>query len=64
MFVGEQPGDQEDKSGHPFVGPAGNLLSSMLEKVRIDGLDQVGVKSRFLGAPTILICPVPRRSDQ
>ncbi len=26
MFVGEQPGDQEDKLGRPFVGPAGKLL--------------------------------------
>ena len=26
MFVGEVPGDQEDKAGHPFVGPAGRLL--------------------------------------
>jgi len=39
MFVGEQPGDQEDKAGHPFVGPAGNLLNSMLEKVGIDRLE-------------------------
>jgi uracil-DNA glycosylase len=27
MLVGEQPGDQEDKAGQPFVGPAGRLLS-------------------------------------
>src|SRR6185312_4791593 len=26
MLVGEQPGDQEDRAGHPFVGPAGRLL--------------------------------------
>ena len=26
MLVGEQPGDQEDKQGHPFVGPAGRIL--------------------------------------
>jgi uracil-DNA glycosylase len=25
MFVGEQPGDQEDRAGHPFVGPAGRF---------------------------------------
>jgi uracil-DNA glycosylase len=32
MFVGEQPGDAEDKQGHPFVGPAGKLLHrAMLE---------------------------------
>jgi DNA polymerase len=36
MFVGEQPGDQEDKEGQPFVGPAGKLLSSALEAAGID----------------------------
>ena len=36
MFVGEQPGDQEDRSGHPFVGPAGKLLDKALEEAGID----------------------------
>lgn len=36
MFVGEQPGDQEDKEGRPFVGPAGRLLDEALEAVGID----------------------------
>lgn len=36
MFVGEQPGDQEDLAGHPFVGPAGNLLNRALEEAGID----------------------------
>ena len=36
MFVGEQPGDQEDKQGSPFVGPAGRLLDQALEEVGID----------------------------
>jgi uracil-DNA glycosylase family protein len=31
MLVGEQPGDQEDLAGHPFIGPAGKLLSRALE---------------------------------
>lgn len=31
MLVGEQPGDQEDKAGHPFVGPAGQVLDSALK---------------------------------
>jgi DNA polymerase len=35
MFVGEQPGDQEDKAGKPFVGPSGQILDDMLEKARI-----------------------------
>ena len=36
MFVGEQPGDQEDLAGHPFVGPAGKLLDRALEEAGID----------------------------
>src|SRR4051812_41838723 len=32
MFVGEQPGDQEDLAGKPFIGPAGKLLDDMMEK--------------------------------
>ena len=35
MFVGEQPGDQEDLAGKPFVGPAGKLLDDMMEKAGI-----------------------------
>ena len=36
MIVGEQPGDQEDLAGRPFVGPAGQLLDVHLEKAGID----------------------------
>jgi DNA polymerase len=36
MFVGEQPGDREDREGRPFVGPAGQLLDEVLEEVGID----------------------------
>jgi len=36
MFVGEQPGDQEDIAGRPFVGPAGTLFDAALEKAGID----------------------------
>jgi uracil-DNA glycosylase len=35
MLVGEQPGDQEDVQGHPFVGPAGRLLARALEHAGI-----------------------------
>lgn len=35
-FVGEQPGDQEDIAGRPFVGPAGQLLSRAMEEAGID----------------------------
>jgi DNA polymerase len=36
MFVGEQPGDQEDLQGRPFVGPAGQVLNEALEEAGID----------------------------
>jgi uracil-DNA glycosylase len=36
MLVGEQPGDQEDLAGHPFVGPAGKLLDRALAEAGID----------------------------
>ncbi len=40
MLIGEQPGDREDKEGHPFVGPAGKLLDQCLEEA---GIDRKGV---------------------
>ncbi|MER5293939.1 UdgX family uracil-DNA binding protein [Streptomyces pharetrae] len=36
MLVGEQPGDQEDRKGRPFVGPAGQLLDRALAEAGID----------------------------
>src|SRR3954462_11169015 len=36
MLVGEQPGDQEDLQGHPFVGPSGQLLDAALDAAGID----------------------------
>jgi uracil-DNA glycosylase family protein len=36
LFVGEQPGDQEDRAGRPFVGPAGRVLDEGLELAGID----------------------------
>ena len=36
MIIGEQPGDQEDMQGKPFVGPAGQLLDRVLEQAQID----------------------------
>jgi len=36
MLVGEQPGDEEDKKGLPFVGPAGRLLDRALEAAGVD----------------------------
>jgi DNA polymerase len=36
MLVGEQPGDQEDLAGTPFVGPAGRILDRALQRAGID----------------------------
>jgi uracil-DNA glycosylase len=36
VLIGEQPGDKEDREGHPFVGPAGHLLDRALEEAGID----------------------------
>jgi uracil-DNA glycosylase len=36
MVVGEQPGDQEDRAGRPFVGPAGKLLDRALDEAGVD----------------------------
>ena len=36
LLVGEQPGDQEDREGRPFVGPAGRILDLALEKAGLD----------------------------
>jgi len=36
FLVGEQPGDQEDLAGHPFVGPAGKILDEALQQAGID----------------------------
>jgi uracil-DNA glycosylase family protein len=36
MLLGEQPGDQEDRAGKPFVGPAGKILDRALEEAGID----------------------------
>jgi uracil-DNA glycosylase len=35
LLVGEQPGDQEDRAGHPFVGPAGRVLDRALDEAGI-----------------------------
>src|SRR5687768_17847455 len=42
MFVGEQPGDQEDRAGKPFVGPSGQMLNDMMAKAGLPR-DQVYV---------------------
>ena len=39
MLVGEQPGDQEDRAGKPFVGPAGHVLADAVDAAGIDRAD-------------------------
>ena len=39
MLVGEQPGDQEDRAGHPFVGPAGRVLDEALHEAGVSADD-------------------------
>jgi uracil-DNA glycosylase family protein len=39
MLVGEQPGEQEDRAGHPFVGPSGQLLDRALARAGLDRRD-------------------------
>jgi uracil-DNA glycosylase family protein len=53
VLIGEQPGDREDKAGHPFVGPAGAVLHRGLEAAGIDpGLTYItGVVKHFNWRP-------------
>ena len=51
MFVGEAPGEQEDKRGEPFVGPAGELLDKMIEAM--------GWSRRTVYIANILMCRPP-----
>ncbi|MBQ4137633.1 MAG: uracil-DNA glycosylase [Clostridia bacterium] len=55
MFIGEAPGEKEDESGIPFVGPAGKLFDKYLEYVGIDR-DEVYIAN-------ILKCRPPRNRD-
>src|SRR5581483_8561425 len=49
LLVGEQPGDQEDRAGRPFVGPAGRLLDRALDEAGIghDGVYVTNVVKHF-----------------
>ena len=55
MFVGEGPGEQEDLQGIPFVGPAGQLLDTMLQIIDLD-------RSKVYIA-NIVKCRPPRNRD-
>jgi DNA polymerase len=55
VFVGEAPGGQEDRSGRPFVGPAGQLLTKMIRAMGLDR-DRVYIAN-------IIKCRPPRNRD-
>lgn len=55
MLIGEGPGEQEDRQGIPFVGPAGKLLDDMLEIIGLDR-EQVYIAN-------IVKCRPPRNRD-
>ena len=55
MFVGEAPGEKEDESGIPFVGPAGKLLDKYLE--------YVGIDRELVYIANILKCRPPHNRD-
>ncbi len=55
MFIGEGPGEQEDRQGLPFVGPAGKLLEAMLAAV--------GLKREQVYITNIVKCRPPRNRD-
>ena len=56
MFIGEGPGEQEDLSGEPFVGPAGKLLDEMLCIIDVD-------RARNCYIANIVKCRPPRNRD-
>jgi DNA polymerase len=56
MFVGEAPGAVEDETGRPFVGPAGNLLTGIIEK-------GMGLKRQDVYIANILKCRPPANRD-
>ena len=55
LFIGEGPGEQEDRRGEPFVGPAGQLLDLMLSVIDLD-------RSRVYIA-NIVKCRPPKNRD-
>ncbi len=56
MFIGEAPGAVEDETGRPFVGPAGNLLTNIIEK-------GMGLKRPDVFIANILKCRPPANRD-
>ena len=53
VFVGEAPGAEEDKSGRPFVGEAGQVLNTFLEAAGLNRTEDVYITNTVLGRPTV-----------
>jgi DNA polymerase len=49
VFVGEQPGDREDRTGEPFVGPAGRMLDKALDDAGVQRRDAYVTNAVFPG---------------
>ncbi len=56
MFIGEAPGREEDKQGRPFVGPAGKLLTKMIE-------EKLGIQRSKVYITNVLKCRPPNNRD-
>lgn len=62
MFVGEAPGEKEDESGIPFVGPAGKLFDKYLEYIELDR-DEVYIANILKCRPPHNRDPLPEEED-
>jgi len=56
VFIGEAPGEEEDKQGKPFVGKAGKLLTRLIEKI-------LGIKREDVYITNVLKCRPPNNRD-
>jgi DNA polymerase len=61
MVIGEAPGEQEDRQGEPFVGPAGQLLDRMLAAIGLSR--QAGAAERQVFIANTLKCRPPRNRN-
>ena len=61
MIVGEAPGEQEDRQGEPFVGPAGQLLDNMLRALGLTRGEAPAAKQVFIANP--LKCRPPKNRN-
>lgn len=66
MIVGEQPGDQEDVAGHPFVGPAGKILDKALAEAGIvrNEVYVTNAVKHFKWEPQLFEGTVPRNEER